>query len=432
MVALARRVFMIASPTGGAGQSAGGTAEQTKRLPARTMHFAGCVRNLVTALRSAMLVLSLAAAGIAGLSWYFLRAPAAGAPAAPARVPAVPVVAGMAKRENVPIYLDGIGTVQASNTVTIRARVDGQIETIAFAEGQSVKAGDLLAQIDPRPYQAQLAQAQAAQARDEAQLTMAKLDFERVSKLAARDIAPRKSVESQEALVAQLAATVQGDQAAVGNARVQLEYTTITSPIDGQTGLRLIDQGNIVHANDNRGLVVITQHQPISVVFTLPQDMVNDVVAQMTRGSLKVLAFRRDEVAQVGEGVLAGLDNQVDQSTGTIRLKATFPNEANKLWPGQFVTARLLLATLPNVVTVPAPAVQRGPGGAYAYVIRADQTVEQRHVKVGLVRNDLAVIETGLTDGERVVIDGQYKVRAGLRVEVSPADTPRVAGNASL
>lgn len=383
-------------------------------------------------LRSAVLVGSLAVAALAATSWHFLRAPASGAPSGAAMAPAVPVVAGTAKRQNVPIYLGGIGTVQAFNTVTIRARIDGQIETIAFTEGQSIKAGDLLAQIDPRPYQAQLAQAQAAQIRDEAQLTIAKLDLERISKLAARDIATKKSVETQEALVAQLTAAVRGDQALVDNARVQLGYTTITSPIDGQTGLRLVDQHNIVRANDANGLVVITQHQPISVVFTLQQDVVDDLVQKMAHQPLKVLAFKRDDVTQVGEGVLAGIDNQIDQSTGTIRLKATFPNSDNRLWPGEFVNARLLLTTLSDVVTVPAAVVQRGPGGAYAYVIRADQTVEQRPIKVGRVRDDIAVIEAGLGGGEHIVIDGQYKLQPGVRVDPSSVDASSSAANASL
>jgi len=328
----------------------------------------------------------------------------------------------MVQRQDVPVYLDGIGIVSAFNNVTVKVRVDGHLDKVSFIEGQDVNEGDVLAQIDPRPFQAQLAQAQAAKARNEALLANARLDYQRSATLATREYATRQTVDTQRALVMQLEAAVQGDQAAIDNATVQLGYTTIVSPISGRTGIRLVDRGNIVRATDANGLVIITQVQPISVVFGLPQDALGEVTREMSQGPLKVLAYNRDGTTRLGEGVVTLIDNQVDAATGTIRLKAKFDNSDNALWPGQFVNARLLLRVRRDVLTVPAQVVQRGPNGTFAYVVKSDQSVEQRPVKVGYSREGVTLIEGGLTRDDQVVLDGQYKLRAGARVQVFPSD----------
>ncbi|HZF36779.1 MAG TPA: efflux RND transporter periplasmic adaptor subunit [Candidatus Angelobacter sp.] len=371
-------------------------------------------------LRALGAIVMLVAAGAAGLAWHMMRDPTAAA-AMTASDPAVPVVADAVLSQDVPIYLTGIGAVQAFNTVTIRTRIDGQLDKVAFTEGQDVKAGDLLAQIDPRPLQAQLEQAAAQKASHEAQLADAKLDLQRFSNLEKRGAATGQSVDTQKALVAQLEANIQADQAAIDNANVQLGYTTITAPISGRTGMRLVDQGNIVHATDQTGLVVLAQIEPISLVFTLPEDALPDVARAMAKGPLKVLAFSRDNKSELGDGTLALIDNQIDQTTGTIRLKATFPNKDHALWPGQFVNARLYLAVRHDGITVPAAVVQRGPQGTYAYVIKPDSTVELRPIAVAQLRDGIALIDTGLSAGERVVVDGQYKLRPGARVDAKPA-----------
>src|SRR5215467_7813837 len=268
-------------------------------------------------------------AAAAGTGYYWSRSATVVAPPRPAAV--IPVTTTLVQRQDVPVFLSGIGAVHAFNIVTVKTRVDGHLDRVAFVEGQEVHEGDVLAQIDPRPFQAQLAQAQAAKARNEAQLANARLDYQRSSSLAARDFASKQTVDTQRALVAQLEAAVQGDQAAIDNASVQLGYTTILSPITGRTGMRLVDRGNIVRSTDSTGLVVITQLQPISVVFSLPQDVLAEVMQEMSRGPLKVLAYNRDSSARLGEGLLALIDNQVDVATGTIRLKATFDNKDNAL-----------------------------------------------------------------------------------------------------
>ncbi len=381
-------------------------------------------RSILTMRRVLAFLVMVALAG-GGVAWYMSREPATATPTARPAPPAVPVLAGQAQRQDVQLYLSGLGTVQAFNTVTVKARVDGQLDKIAFVEGQDVAAGDLLAQIDPRPFQAALAQALATKASDEAKLANAKLDLQRFSSLVQREFATRQSVDTQTALVAQFQAALQGDQAAIDNARVQLGYTTITAPISGRTGVRLVDQGNIVHAGDAGGIVVITQLQPVSLIFTLPQDVLDEVHDEMSKGQLKVIAFKRDEKTVIDEGTLALVDNQIDQTTGTIRLKATFPNAKNALWPGEFVSARLMLGMRRGVVTVPAPVVQRGPNGTYAYVIKSDETVEMRALKVRQIRDGIAVIDDGLQAGERVVVDGQYKLRPGVRVDANAGDAAK-------
>ena len=335
----------------------------------------------------------------------------------------VPVVAGVVTKRDVPIYLDGLGTVQAFNTVVVRARVDGQIDKILFTEGQDVQAGEVLAQIDPRPYQAQLDQAVARKAQDEAQLSNARLVLKRDEDLIRNHVLDQQSYDTQRYLVDQTVATVQGDQAAIDNARTQLDYTRIVSPLAGRVGVRQVDQGNIIHATDTGGVVIIAQLRPISVVFTLPeQDF--QAIRDNTPGNevnepMKVLAVGRDNTGLLGEGALAVIDNEIDQTTGTIKLKATFPNRDLRLWPGQFVNSRLLLTTRKDGLTVPASVVQRGPLGTYAFVIKPDRTAEVRNIKVAQVEDGQALIDEGLKAGEQVVVDGQYKLQEGSKVVVT-------------
>ena len=343
----------------------------------------------------------------------------------PAAPQAVPVQVATAERRDVPLYLAGLGTVQAFNTVTVKTRIDGELQKIAFTEGQNVKVGDLLAQIDPRPSQAALDQAVAKKAQDEAQLANAKLDLQRFADLAARNFATKQQLDTQRAMVAQLAAQISGDQAAIDNARTQLGYTTITSPLDGRTGIRLVDQGNIVHATDPNGLVVVAQLQPISVVFTLPEDQLQAVNAAMASSPARILAMSRDGKQTLAEGTLALVDNQIDQSTGTIRLKGTFPNQDGALWPGEFVNIRLLAQIARNVVTVPSGALQRGPQGYYAYVLKPDGTAEMRSIEVGSAADGVAVVDAGLSAGEKVVTAGQYRLKPGTRVAATSAEASR-------
>jgi multidrug efflux system membrane fusion protein len=331
----------------------------------------------------------------------------------------VPVVPGVVQQKDVPIYLEGLGTAQAFNTVTVRSRVDGQVIKIAFVEGQDVHVGDLLAQIDPAPFQAQLDQNVAKKAQDEAQLTVARITLSRDKELLTSKILAQQEYDTQLALVDELVATVQGDQAAIENAQVQLDYTKITSPLDGRTGIRQVDQGNIVHANDSNGLVVITQLHPVSVVFTLPEQNLGQIQQHLHAGeTLSTFAVARDDRTMLGEGQLAVIDNEIDTSTGTIRLKATFPNNDLKLWPGQFVNVRLLLTTRKGGTVVPASVVQRGPDGTFAYVIADDMSAQVRPIKVALIQQNEALIDEGLSPGERVVVDGQYKLQAGAKVKL--------------
>ncbi len=335
--------------------------------------------------------------------------------------PAVPVVVAAAQRRDVPIALRGLGTVQANRTVAVRSRVDGHLQRLAFAEGASVKAGDVLAQIDPRPFQAALDQASAQKAQDEAKLANAQLDLARYQSLAQRDFSSKQQVDTQRALVAQFQAQINGDQAAIDNARVQLEYATIRSPIDGRVGLRLIDEGNVIHASDPTGLVVVTQVQPIAIVFTLPEDQLDAVRSAQQAGAPAVAIVSRDGRQHLADGTLHAIDNEIDQSTGTIRLKALAANEDGALSPGQFVAARLLLRTERQAIIIPAAAVQRGAQGLYAYVVTADGHAELRWLKVGQLDQDLAVIEDGIRDGESVVTGGQSRLQPGARVDPHPA-----------
>jgi len=373
---------------------------------------------------------ALVVVGIVSAMRYYRAASAKkAAAAAHAAPPAIPVAEGKVAQKDVPIYVDGLGTVQAFNTVTVHVRVDGQLQKVAFVEGQDVHAGDLLAQIDPDPFRTQLEQTEAKKAQDEAQLANAQLDLKRDAELIAQKIATQQAYDTQKALVGQLEATVKADQAAIDSAKVQLDYTTINSPLDGRTGIRLVDQGNIVHATDANGLVVITQLRPISVVFTLPEQSLTDIQKAMSSNEVSVLAVDRDNTTQLGEGKLAVIDNQIDTTTGTIRLKATFANDDLRLWPGQFVNARLLLATRKDGLVVPASAVQRGPDGSYIFVIKDDQSVEVRPVKVAQIEKGEALIDEGLKPDENIVVDGQYRLQIGSHVK--PAQSAKPAAPAA-
>jgi multidrug efflux system membrane fusion protein len=345
----------------------------------------------------------------------------------------VPVVAGKVEQKDVPIYLDGLGTVQAFNTVTVRTRVDGELQQVLFAEGQNVKAGDLLGVIDPRPYQAALDQAVAKKAQDEAQLANTKIVLARNTDLLTRKVIAQQDFDTSKYQVDQFQAMVQGDQAAIDNAKTQVDYTQIKSPIDGRTGVRIVDVGNIVHASDQNGIVVITQMHPISVVFTLPEQNLQSVLNEGgANGGLRVLALDRGNTTTLDEGALAVVDNQIDQTTGTVKLKATFPNNDLKLWPGKFVNARLILTTRKGAIVVPSSVVQRGPQGTYAYVIKPDKAVEMRPIKVAQTEANVALIDNGLKAGEQVVVDGQYKLQPGSRVELTSPQPQQPAASAKL
>jgi multidrug efflux system membrane fusion protein len=370
-------------------------------------------------LRTVLASLLLVAAVIGGGAYALTSAqPKAQAVPASASAPSVPVVAEPVKSGEVPIYLRGIGTVQAYNTDTIRAQVQGQITQIAFKEGQTVHAGDLLAQIDPRPFQAQLDQAIANRERDQAQFVNAQANLQRDSQLLAHGYATPQTVDLDKANTGQFTAAVKADEAAIEYAQTQLAYTRITSPIDGVTGIRLIDVGNIVHPTDPNGLVMVTQLQPISVIFTLPETSLPQIQQAMAKGALTVLAYSEDNKTQLDQGKLAVLDNQIVQTSGSVRLKADFPNPQHRLWPGELVNVRLLIETRQNALSVAATAVQQGPQGSYVYVIKPDGTVENRAVKVAQLGARVAVIDSGLQANEQAVISGQSRLQPGSSVTV--------------
>lgn len=341
--------------------------------------------------------------------------------------PPTPVLADVARTADVPVYLQGVGTVQAYNTVTVRAQVEGKLISIEFREGQEVRRGDVLARIDPTTYQAQLDQAQAKLAQDTALLANARLDLARYTRLAQTDYATRQQADTQRSTVAQLEAQVRADQAAVDNARAILAYTTITAPIDGRVGIRQVDVGNIIQASNANGLVVIAQMRPISVVFALPQQHLRAINAALASGPPTVLVTGDDERTPVDRGALEVIDNLVDQTTGTVRMKATFPNEQVQLWPGQFVNVQLLVRTLRDAIVVPTAAVQRGPDGPFVYVVGSDNRAVLRRVGVGDQTDTQSVITSNLESGERVVTTGFARLTDGARVAVSaPEDTSNV------
>jgi multidrug efflux system membrane fusion protein len=347
--------------------------------------------------------------------------------------PAIAVDTAAANHTNVPIYLQGLGTVQAFYTVTVTARVDGELQKIGFTEGQEVHKGDLLAQIDPRPNQAAYEQAVATKAKDAAMMENAKRDVDRYALLQPQELASKQTVDTARALLDQLKAQVQVDQALIDNARAQLDYTRITSPINGRTGIRLIDPGNIVHAAGTTGIVVVTQVQPISVIFTLPEEDLSAVGAALAMGPVKVTTLSRDGKTELDQGTLTLIDNVIDQTTGTARLKATFANARNTLWPGQYVNARVLVRTDQNALTLPTSAVQLGPNGPFTYVIKSDSTVEVRPLTLGDESDGMTVIKSGIALNERVVTSNQYRLQSGVHVRdnASAADTNKAPAKAS-
>jgi multidrug efflux system membrane fusion protein len=358
-----------------------------------------------------------AALALAGAAYLRLAPSFANAPPVPP-VPAVPVVAALVQQHDVPIYLRGVGTVIAYNTTVVRSQIQGQLVQIPFTEGQSVKAGDLLGLIDPRPFQAQLDQVTANRDRDQAQLVNAMANLGRYAALQSKGFATPQLSDTQKAQVAQLEATIKADEALIAQAQVQLSYTRLTSPIPGVTGVRQVDIGNIIHLTDPNGLVVVTQVEPISLIFTLPQTELPQIQTRMTRGPLGVEAYSQDDRTKLEDGTLLLVNNQIAQTTGTIQLKATFANTTHRLWPGQLVNARLLVDTRRNGLTIPASAVQQGQTGPYVYIIAPDGTAQVRPVTVAQIAGGQALIDKGLNAGETVVTDGQYGLTQGSRVQV--------------
>src|SRR6266478_6024074 len=370
--------------------------------------------------RIVVLAVLLTAALAAGGLYFTHSHPLEKADAAPAPPPPAPIVAGTVAQHDVPIYLTGVGTVIAYNTDVVRAQIQGQIISINFTEGQTVHAGDLLAQIDPRPYQALIDQYTGNLERDQAQLVNAQANLKRYTQLGDKGWATPQLVETQQAQVGQLQAAIKSDQALIDAAKVQLSYTRLTSPIDGVVGIRQIDVGNIISPSNTNGLVVVTQLHPISLIFTLPETSLPQIQQQQqkTKAPLKVLAYNQDNTIKLDEGVLGLVNNEILQTTGSIQLKANFSNTSNRLWPGELVNARLLLDVRHNGLTVPAAVVQQGAKGPYAYVVNPDSTVAIRQIKVAQISDGQALIDSGLKANEQVVVDGQYKLQPGTHVTI--------------
>jgi membrane fusion protein, multidrug efflux system len=363
--------------------------------------------------------LSIAALAAGGLLYFTHIHPLEKVEAEPT-VPTVPIVAGTVTQHDVPIYLNGVGTVIAYNTDIVRAQIQGQIISINFTEGQPVHAGDLLAQIDPRPYQALIDQYTGNLERDQAQLKNAQANLTRYTTLGDKGWATPQLVETQQAQVGELQAAIKTDKALIDAANVQLSYTRLTSPIDGVVGIRQIDVGNIISPSNTNGLVVVTQLHPISLIFTLPETSLPQIQQQQqnTKKPLKVIAYNQDNTMKLDEGELGLVNNEILQTTGSIQLKANFANKANRLWPGELVNARLLVDTRHNGLTVPAAVVQQGPKGPYAYVVNPDGTAAIRPIKVAQISDGQALIDSGLQANEQVVVDGQYKLQPGAHVRL--------------
>jgi multidrug efflux system membrane fusion protein len=380
------------------------------------------------------LAMVLLAGGYFGWRTYgAVRTPAQAQSQSPAqgatnRGAAVPVTVASVERSDFPVYLNGLGTVQGFNTVVVRTRIDGQIDRIAFKEGQLVKQGDLLAQIDPRPFQAALDQAKAKKAQDEASIANANLDLQRYTKLG--EFATRQQTDTQRSTVAQLTAQLAADDAAIFNAQTQLDYAAVKAPISGVTGIRQVDVGNIVNASTQTGIVTIAQIEPIAVLFTAPEEQLTDINRAQAEKPLQVIAMSADGKTQLSVGTLSVVNNQVDSTSGTIRLKAVFDNKDHALWPGLSVTTRLLVTTLKDAVVVPDDAVKRGIDGLYAFAVDADDKAELRKLAVGKSIDGRTVVERGLSPGERVIVGGQYKVQPGSQVATSVASAAPAAGKA--
>ena len=380
-----------------------------------------------------VLIVAIIAGGIA---WVVLRAPA-NTPASKGRggfdpnARPMPVVAAPARKGNIDVYIDALGTVTPRNMVVVRARVDGQLLSVAFREGQNVKAGDLLAQIDARPFEVQLTQANGQMARDQAQLKNAQVDLERYRTLLTQDSISKQQVDTQEALVRQYQGAVQSDQGAIDNAKLQITYARITAPIGGRVGLRLVDPGNMVHASDANGLVTITQVQPITVIYPVPEDNVPRIVKRI-QGSQEVAveAFDRSGKNKLATGRLLTIDNQIDTATGTVKLRAEFPNQDAALFPNQFVNVRMAVETRQDVTLVPSAAIQRGAPGTFVFLVKQDQSVAMTPVKLGAVEGESTEVQSGVDPGNLVVVDGADKLRDGSKVELVDPNA-RSAGQAT-
>ena len=330
--------------------------------------------------------------------------------------PSIPVTVTAAAQRDVPIYRDALGTVQALNTVAIRAQINGQIVSIDFRQGQDVRKGDVLAKIDPAPLQATLDQAMSKKSEDQAQLIDAEKDLARFNTLVLKNYETHQNLDAQQAKVDQTKSTIDADQAAIEAAQTQLNYATIVAPIDGVVGFRQVDIGNIIHTNDVNPLTVLTQIKPCTVLFTLPQDDLGSVREAMLQGTVPVLAYDQNDKEKLAEGHLLLINNQIDQTTSSIQLKAEFPNEDERLWPGEFVRIRLLVATRKDAVTIPPVAVQRGPSGLYTWVVKSDNTVDQRVIETTPVNNDVTIVTKGIAAGEQVVVNGQFRLDVGTHV----------------
>lgn len=346
---------------------------------------------------------------------------AAAGPQTATNAPAVSVGVTQVQKSDVPYFLTGLGSVTAYNTVTVRSRVDGQLMQVLFREGQFVHEGDTLAQIDPRPFQVALDQAQGQLAKDMASQADAKIDLNRFQQLWQEGVIPRQQLDAQQATVGQFDGSIQADKAQIDNAKLNLVYSKIIAPIGGRVGLRLVDAGNMVHATDVNGMLVITQVQPIAVIFTLPEDNLLEVVGQTGKRTLTVEAYSRDDKIKLADGKLLTIDNQIDQTTGTVKLKAEFANQDLSLWPNQFVNIRLFLSVRKDATVIPAAAIQRGAQGTFAYAVKSDNTAEVRQVQVDFIEGNIAVIANGLTPGEQVVVDGQDKLQSGTKLSFKPA-----------